>query len=190
MNVGVSERETKLCSWIISEHLTNQTNPDLIIVDDGQQLLYHIVWSYGGNFSVLVYSIKKKIFSYPNENKKIIVIEKYDDSHLHNIVLWQSSSTLRSSNENIFFFKSSVQGKFLPLAWELMCQQRALMMLYMIMMKLILQWFHTCCRKHPRKTICIGSDDTDDLYLYYIGFWKLIWLISAKAKKIAEMEYF
>ena len=57
----------------LSEHLTNQPDPDLIIVDDGQQLLYHIVWSYGGNFSVLVHSVKKHFFSYPNENKKIIV---------------------------------------------------------------------------------------------------------------------
>lgn len=48
--------------------------PDVTIVDVSQ-LLYHIVWPFNGDASVLVESIKKKLSSLPG--KKVLVFDKY-----------------------------------------------------------------------------------------------------------------
>ena len=62
----------------LSEQIKNPPDPDVIIVD-AQQLLYHIVWPKCGDVSALVDSIKQHLTSYPNESRKIIVFDKYED---------------------------------------------------------------------------------------------------------------
>ena len=50
-------------------------SPDIVIVD-GQQLLYHVTWSCGGDPSVLVASMKARLASLPGEC--VVVFDRYD----------------------------------------------------------------------------------------------------------------
>ena len=50
-------------------------SPDIVIVD-GQQLLYHVMWPCGGDPSVLVASTKARLASLPGEC--VLVFDRYD----------------------------------------------------------------------------------------------------------------
>jgi len=52
--------------------------PDIVIVD-AQQLLYHIIWPHGGDASIVIESIKRRLSCYPDGTEKILVFDRYND---------------------------------------------------------------------------------------------------------------
>ena len=57
---------------------TSQEAPEIVIVD-GQQLLYRIVWPHGGSPSDLIASMHARLARYADSTEKVIVFDKYEE---------------------------------------------------------------------------------------------------------------
>ncbi|KAK3098071.1 hypothetical protein FSP39_015885 [Pinctada imbricata] len=79
-------------------------NPDMVIVDVSQ-LFYRIVWPFGGKPSDLVDSIKERLNHYPNESKKVIVFDKYEN------VSAKDHERKRRANEVVTNYELSISSK-------------------------------------------------------------------------------
>ena len=76
MSLGVCGGATRRF-WLIGSEskCLGPRSPDIVIVD-GQELLYHVTWSCGGDPSVLVASMKARLASLPGE--WVLVFDRYD----------------------------------------------------------------------------------------------------------------
>ena len=82
----------------------NPYNPDMVIVDVSQ-LFYHIVWPFGGKPSDLVESIKERLTHYPNESKKVIVFDKYEN------ISAKDHERKRRADEVVINYELSISSK-------------------------------------------------------------------------------
>ena len=57
---------------------TSQEAPEMVIVD-GQQLFYRIVWQRGGSPSYLIASMQARLVRYADSTEKVIVFDKYEE---------------------------------------------------------------------------------------------------------------
>ena len=68
-------------------------------------LFYHIVWPFGGKPSDLVESIKERLNHYPNESKKAIVFDKYEN------ISAKDHERKRRADEVVINYEISISSK-------------------------------------------------------------------------------